>query len=458
MSTPLQILVLDRRTGDTLRHAFTAAPVHIGRDPACELRLADPHVSTRHAVLELGPDGVTLRDLGGTNGLRVDGRRAPAGAVLAVSPRLCVDVGPYRLEILHDVDRDRRAVHGAVRSSPAPDLDQLHALLARLHALHAPFVAARRSFEAALADAVAALQSRDPAAIPRLLAEFPPRDRDLHFAAPPVPEDLSPGTSPPSPPDAAPRPQTPPLPTPPSPHFAPLPTSPSPRLTAPPPTPPAPLLAPPPHLPAALSPAPSPSLDHLSFGTSSTAAALLAPLSRALVPGERPPASDDEARRFLERVAVALRDLAAGFAALQQLRARQARDLGLVTADTANPVLALTRGDELLAHLLAWREPEAARPQELLDGVAVLLAHARGHVLAALATARHLAIELAPHAIARRVRGPLRGAARWRAYLARYAACVGDGDDLLPVLRRTFRAAYIEELGRHGVHLHHRQY
>ncbi|MBL9026893.1 MAG: sigma 54-interacting transcriptional regulator [Myxococcales bacterium] len=47
----------------------------VGKSPACDLRLADPSVSRRHASLLIGEHGILLRDLGSTNGTWVAGAR-----------------------------------------------------------------------------------------------------------------------------------------------------------------------------------------------------------------------------------------------------------------------------------------------------------------------------------------------------------------------------------------------
>jgi len=47
----------------------------VGRDEANDIRLDDASVSRRHALLEQGPDGVRLTDLGSTTGTKINGAR-----------------------------------------------------------------------------------------------------------------------------------------------------------------------------------------------------------------------------------------------------------------------------------------------------------------------------------------------------------------------------------------------
>jgi hypothetical protein len=47
----------------------------LGRDPSCDLVLSDDRCSRRHAVVEIGPDGLVIRDAGSANGLFVNGRK-----------------------------------------------------------------------------------------------------------------------------------------------------------------------------------------------------------------------------------------------------------------------------------------------------------------------------------------------------------------------------------------------
>jgi DNA-binding NtrC family response regulator len=67
--------------------ALGARPVVVGAHASCDLVLADPQVSRRHAELSITPEGIRLRDLGSTNGTWYQGTRVtevviPAGATL----------------------------------------------------------------------------------------------------------------------------------------------------------------------------------------------------------------------------------------------------------------------------------------------------------------------------------------------------------------------------------------
>jgi hypothetical protein len=49
--------------------------VVVGRDPTCDLVLHDVKCSRRHAVIESGPDGITIRDTGSANGIYVNDQK-----------------------------------------------------------------------------------------------------------------------------------------------------------------------------------------------------------------------------------------------------------------------------------------------------------------------------------------------------------------------------------------------
>lgn len=47
----------------------------IGRDPGCDIVIADPNVSKKHAKISVQGPSVFLEDLGSTNGTFVNGKR-----------------------------------------------------------------------------------------------------------------------------------------------------------------------------------------------------------------------------------------------------------------------------------------------------------------------------------------------------------------------------------------------
>ena len=55
----------------------------VGRDPSSDLVLNDPKCSRRHAVIEAGGDGVTIRDSGSANGVYVNGRKTDRARIRA---------------------------------------------------------------------------------------------------------------------------------------------------------------------------------------------------------------------------------------------------------------------------------------------------------------------------------------------------------------------------------------
>jgi hypothetical protein len=57
------------------RHEIDKGSVVIGRSKDCDIRLADPNVSRRHAELRQEGTAYWILDLGSTNGLTVNGRR-----------------------------------------------------------------------------------------------------------------------------------------------------------------------------------------------------------------------------------------------------------------------------------------------------------------------------------------------------------------------------------------------
>ena len=88
---------------------------HIGRDPSCDVHVDDVHVSRRHALVSVVRGRWSIRDLGSSNGLLVDGERVD---VTAIEDGLDVVLGTGgpSLAIYPEVEQ-----HGAQSETPPAD-------------------------------------------------------------------------------------------------------------------------------------------------------------------------------------------------------------------------------------------------------------------------------------------------------------------------------------------------
>lgn len=76
----------------------------VGRDPTCDLQMSAPQVSRLHCLLLPSGNELRVRDLGSTNGLRINGQRTRAGllrpgdelTIVNVRYRLCPIDAPWR--------------------------------------------------------------------------------------------------------------------------------------------------------------------------------------------------------------------------------------------------------------------------------------------------------------------------------------------------------------------------
>ena len=59
--------------------ALDRAMIVVGRDPNCDARLDSPRVSRHHCCMTRENDQVVVRDLGSTNGVRINGMRVETG-------------------------------------------------------------------------------------------------------------------------------------------------------------------------------------------------------------------------------------------------------------------------------------------------------------------------------------------------------------------------------------------
>ena len=79
---------------DDKRIVVTGDPFVIGRSRECDLVLDDPNVSRRHAELRREDGGWAVRDLGSTNGIKLNGQRSRGGRL---SPGDEITLGLSRL-------------------------------------------------------------------------------------------------------------------------------------------------------------------------------------------------------------------------------------------------------------------------------------------------------------------------------------------------------------------------
>jgi len=72
----------------------------VGRDPGCDIVLNDSKCSRRHAVIEDGPAGLSIRDAGSANGIFVNGRRVERAPL---KPGDNVKLGEVQLRLLPEI-------------------------------------------------------------------------------------------------------------------------------------------------------------------------------------------------------------------------------------------------------------------------------------------------------------------------------------------------------------------
>ncbi len=76
-----------------------------GRHQECDVQLNSKKVSRRHCVLAQVSDYLVVRDLGSTNGVRINGERVPEGKL---NPGDELVIGNFRYQVCGDLFPDNR--------------------------------------------------------------------------------------------------------------------------------------------------------------------------------------------------------------------------------------------------------------------------------------------------------------------------------------------------------------
>jgi Protein of unknown function (DUF3662)/FHA domain len=83
-------------SGDGSSYTIGSTPLTIGRTSDCDVTVANPNVSRRHAEVWRTAEGVAIRDLNSTNGTYVNGHRVTA---VSLTPRDEVVIGDVRFRV-----------------------------------------------------------------------------------------------------------------------------------------------------------------------------------------------------------------------------------------------------------------------------------------------------------------------------------------------------------------------
>jgi hypothetical protein len=84
-------------TGVTHEVELQGHTLVVGRDPACDLVLNDAKCSRRHAIVEMGPSGLIVRDNGSANGVFVNGKKVERSPLI---PGDIIRVGETVMKVL----------------------------------------------------------------------------------------------------------------------------------------------------------------------------------------------------------------------------------------------------------------------------------------------------------------------------------------------------------------------
>ena len=110
-----RFVAIDEAPDITLDRAL----VVVGRHPNCDTRLNSLRVSRHHCCMVREDDQVVVRDLGSTNGIRINGMRVETGR-LRPGDELSIAHFRYRLELEEDSEQASDPAMREQDSTPAP--------------------------------------------------------------------------------------------------------------------------------------------------------------------------------------------------------------------------------------------------------------------------------------------------------------------------------------------------
>lgn len=124
-SQPKAILRILLPTGDVFDHEIRDEETQIGKGPRNDLVIADPSVSTAHAVLRRDADAYTIADLGSRNGTFVDGERVTSPRRLTHGDVIGMGLSKLTFRLADhsetaSIELDELAPKPTVRAGPPP--------------------------------------------------------------------------------------------------------------------------------------------------------------------------------------------------------------------------------------------------------------------------------------------------------------------------------------------------
>jgi len=190
--TPLVIRVENLATGVAVQAAFLKSPVRIGRSEINDLPLAEPFVSTWHAVVRFDEQEIAYVDLGSTNGSIHDGARLERNTPAALQPGSEVVIGGLRLTFTrrttedHTVPPHRATVFAMRAAELGPSFEaagEPSSLVAAISAAAAAAASAEAGAPAAPAPVLPAGEDPAAAAAATQALEAAELDIDLLYAS-----------------------------------------------------------------------------------------------------------------------------------------------------------------------------------------------------------------------------------------------------------------------------------